>query len=1079
MSLDAHNPREHGYWRSLEELAGAPELRDAKGREFPDGASEWTDGMSRRRFLKLMAASIALAGIEGCINKHPEGQIVPRTTVPEETELGRPTFFASAMPFDGYGRGVLALSYEGRPIKIEGNPDHPDSLGATDVFMQASVLDLYDPDRLRMVMYAGQSRSLGEFGAVLSDRLNALRGDGTGLRILTRPTTSPTIVWQLDEFQRQFPNAKWHAYDPVQRAADRESDAFGEPASVVYDYRKPGTILSIDNDFLMGEPGSLRYARQFSDGRRVRKDEMRMSRLWVIESAMSLSGSMADERLVVRPSQLHTVIWALARRLGVEGVGSDVQIDPATSRWLDALAQELSRSHEPTLVTTGRYQPAAMHALVHAINQKLGNVGKTVHFIPPVEKRGAGSLASLVADMNAGDVNTLLIVGGNPAYDAPADVPFAEALAKLTQARQDNRYLNFTAHLTLHDNETSRNCQWVVNQTHWLESWGDVRAFDGTASIIQPLIHPLYGGLSEWQLMDRVLGQMDRPQVAVVQAYWRKQVRGDFDAWWVKSLQKGIVEGSAFEYRAATNLRRGDACVAARENSRLPRDRRGETTARQASPLQTEGEKRIEVFFRPDPSVWAGEFANNAWLRELPKPFTKQVWDNAALVNVQTAKTLGNLHDGDTVRISAAGRTLDAPILILPGLADGVALLHLGYGRRVGGRIALDDQGHYHGYDAYRIRTSDSPWQSPAATIAPLGGYELLVTTRNHHAMEVHPDVPGIEPWLKPHVIARPGMSESFLALANRKLVRTASLSQFREHPDFVEDLAPDEKKPLLSLYPDWKILKDWKLQWGMVIDQTACIGCNACVIACQAENNIPVVGKTEISRQREMHWIRIDDYFSGPVENPIVFHQPVPCMHCENAPCEVVCPVGATTHSAEGINEMTYNRCIGTRFCSNNCPYKVRRFNFLLYSDFTNDSRSLQYNPEVTVRSRGVMEKCTYCIQRIDLTRMEMEREGMELRELAAQSNSDDERQKLLKLADQREREVVRTLQTACQQACPTRAIIFGNLQDPGSDVTKLKHEPHNYELLKSLTTKPRTSYLARITNPSAELAAGGRDES
>ncbi len=989
MSLRPHNSKEHGYWRSLEELAGAPEFRERTGREFVEGVSEWTDGMSRRRFLKLMAASIALAGLEGCINRRPEGEIVPRTTAAQETEPGRPAFFASAMPFDGYGRGVLALSYEGRPIKIEGNPDHPDSLGATDAFMQASVLDLYDPDRLRTVRYAGRSRSIGEFTTVLENRLNELRGDGTGLRILTRTITSPTFARQLDEFQQQFPNAKWHAHDPVQRPGMAGgSHAFSEPVSIVYDYREPRTIVSVDDDFLVGGPGSLRYAREFSDGRRVRKEQMHMSRLWVIESAMSLTGSMADERLPARPSEIYRVVWALAQRLGVRGVDGKVKVEPATGRWLDALVGDLMRGGQPTLLTAGRYQPQAMHAVVHAINQKLGNVGKTVHFTQPVETPGAHSLASLVKDIDAGDVNTLVIFGGNPAYDAPADVPFAEALTKLTQAQADNRYRNLTAHLTLQYNETSRDCQWAVNQTHWLESWGDVRAFDGTASIIQPLIYPLYGGLSEWQLLDRMLGQADRPQLEVVQEYWRKQVKRNFDSWWLKTLQTGIVEGTAFEHRAAPALR--GALVQPVENAQATH------TADDA--------RSIEVVFRPDPSVWAGEFANNAWLRELPKPFTKQVWDNAALVGIHTAKSLGNLSDGDTVRISAAGRTLDAPIMILPGLADGVLMLHLGYGRSVGNDIARDDEGEYHGYNAYHLRRSDSPWQALAATIAPLGGHELLITTRSHHAMEVQPDTPGIEPWLKPHVIAQPGMSENELALANRKLVRTASLSYFHDHLDFVEDLAPDEKKPLLSLYPEWKVLKDWKLQWGMVIDQTACVGCNACVIACQAENNIPVVGKMEVSRQREMHWIRIDDYFSGPVENPIVFHQPVPCMQCENAPCEVVCPVGATTHSAEGINEMTYNRCIGTRFCSNNCPYKVRRFNFLLYSDFKKDSRSLQYNPEVTVRSRGVMEKCTYCIQRIDLTRVEMERQGIQLRELAMQSDSNEERDKLRKLADERE---------------------------------------------------------------------------
>ncbi len=1005
--------------------------------------------------MKILAASVALAGLDGCFYKKPQGTIVPAPRAPEQTVLGRPTYFASAMPFDGYGRGVLVQSHEGRPTKIEGNPDHPASLGAADIFMQAAVLELYDPDRARTVTLAGRPSDWGAFCLALRQRLDATKGDGRGVHLLTGTMTSPTFATQLDAFRRQFPNAIWHQYDPIRHPGGEPSSLFPHPVNTVHDLSAASVIASFGMDFLFGEPGSIRYARQFSDGRRVRQDRLRMNRLYVAESTMTLTGSVADHRLAMRPARIGALIRALAQRLGVAGEDTAPRLPEDQMRWIDALADDLR--HPPdggaTLVLAGKSQPLADHALVHRINQTLGNLGKTVYFTEPLEPPGGQPLAQLVQAMQAGEVQVLLMCGVNPAYNAPADIAFAQALERTSQAlTSDGRYRNFTASLSTHYDETAFLCQWHVPQAHWLESWGDVRAFDGTSSIIQPLIAPLYDGKTLWELMEVGLGNLNTSGFQIIREYWQAHHGSDdFEQWWVQTLQRGTVAGSELPHQPAPELRPQQAPM----------------------PAPEEG---IEILFQPDWTVWNGQFANNGWLQELPRPFTKLTWDNCAVISLAIARKLGRdgkmLRDGDIVRINYRRRMLDVPVMITLGQADDVITLHLGYGRSRGGSLLLEEEARPRGYNAYVIRTSDAPWHGTGAQLARTDRHHLLVVTRSHHAMAVDAAMPGIQPALKPEVVANPADPKAELVLENRKLIRTATLDYYREHPDFVKELAPDEKKPLLSLYPGWP--HDQGLQWGMVIDQTVCIGCNACVIACQAENNIPIVGREEVSRQREMHWIRIDDYFTGPPDNPQVFHQPVPCMHCENAPCEYVCPVGATTHSDEGLNEMTYNRCIGTRYCSNNCPYKVRRFNFLLYSDYDATSRSFAYNPDVTVRSRGVMEKCTYCVQRLNRTRIEMETSRLQLEEQAANAPTEEQRQRLLQEVKETQLQILRTLQTACQQSCPTQAIVFGDLRDPGGPVAQLKTEPTEYGLLTDLTTKPRTTYLAHLSNPNTKL--GGR---
>jgi MoCo/4Fe-4S cofactor protein with predicted Tat translocation signal len=1031
---------------SLQLPADDVAFRAALSAEFPEEAAVWDDAVSRRNFLRLMGASLALAGLAGCGRSAPPAEIVPAVKDSPETQPGRPTFFSSTMPFNGFGRGVLVVSREGRPIKIEGNPDHPASLGGTDVFMQASVLDLYDPDRSKSATEAGLSAPISKLHAGLSARLSRLPG-GRGLALLTRNVTSPTVTGQLAQIRKKFPGAKWHVHDPMTDTAQ----AFVDPVDAVYDLTRASVIVSLDCDFLFAEQGSLRYARQFSDARRVRQDMPTMNRLYVAESTLTMTGSVADHRIPLDPAGILEFVEALANALGVETPAASPTPGEPARRWASMIADDLHRAGSgTTLVMPGLWQPPRVHALAHAVNRKLGNIGKTVNFIDPVAAQGAASLAELVTDLRAGSVDTLLILDGNPVYDAPPDSGFAEALAALTRKTSDGDYTALTAHLGTHANETTFACRWHVPMAHWLESWGDARAFDGTASLTQPLVAPLYDGVTIAEFLDGVLGHPPRGGLAILREYWKQRVHGDFDAWWLKTLQDGVVAGTTSKPRPMPEL------------SPLP------SVAASPAPAHS-------VIFRPDPSIWMGEFANNPWLQELPKPFTKLTWDNAIGIGIGLAKSLGNngevLKDGDELRITIDGQTLAGPAILLPGQAENVVLLSMGYGREQGGSLLIED-GQTRGYNANTLRTTAHRWSAAISKIEATGKTTTLATAQNHHAMAVEAGVPGIEPFLKPDVVAKLGMSVEELSLSNRKLIRAVTLQQYQADTHFMDKLAPDEKPPLLSLFKELPRSAD--LQWGMVIDTTACIGCNACVIACQAENNIPVVGKSEVINQREMHWIRIDSYFDGSVEAPEVYHQPVPCMHCEDAPCEVVCPVGATTHSPEGLNEMTYNRCVGTRFCSNNCPYKVRRFNFLLYSDYQKDNRSLQYNPDVSVRNRGVMEKCTYCVQRIDRTRIQMQREVVQLRELAAAATTNAERQRLNALADETGKQVVDHLETACQQSCPTRAITFGNIADPRAAVSKAKAEPANYTLLRNLTTKPRTSYLARVTNPSSTWAEG-----
>jgi MoCo/4Fe-4S cofactor protein with predicted Tat translocation signal len=1016
------------HWRGLEELAASAEFQEMMEREFPEQHGLWRDPVTRRKFLLLMGASFAFAGMTGCAPQAPVGEILPYAKQPEQLVPGKALHFATAFTLGGFGTGVIVKSHEGRPTKIEGNPDHPASLGASDAFMQASILDLYDPDRSQAVTHHGQPRSWSDAQLAIRKSLQGLKvAQGSGLAILTQTVGSRVVAEQLSgknsPLRRDFPSARWFQYEPAHSGGRHEGAklAFGEAVDAIYDFTAADVAVSLGSDFMSNGPAHLRYCREFMSRRQsaIRSRDASMNRLYVIENCPTVTGAAADHRLPIRAADIAQFAAQLAGRLQVLDA---IKGPTEYARWAAAIARDLKAHRGASIVIAGNGQPAIVHALTHALNDFLGNVGRTVKYIEPIAsapRDQLGELAELAEEMSAGKIKTLLILGGNPVFDAPADLEFAKHLQRVP----------LRVHLGLHQNETAAACDWHLPESHFLEAWGDARAFDGTATIQQPLIAPLYNGLSAVEVLSALFEPAGRSGYEIVRDYWRRNwpqsnAGANFDTGWNRALHDGIIAGTAAESR--TNLKL------------TPSWKLG------ISRVATEPSE-LEIAFAADPTVYDGRFANNGWLQELPKPVTKLTWDNAVLISPQLAEQLGiaqrvGINGGehgqsitDLVELELNGRSLRAAACIVPGHAESSVTLHFGYGRTAAGHV-----GNGAGFNAYKLRTSAAPWFATGVKIRKLPEEYTLACTQVHHSME------------------------------GRDPVQTFAYDQYKQDPqvlfkhldphqrEYQQELVPksainksaDEAATTathtLTLYPGYDYNSP-KNKWGMAIDLSSCIGCSGCVAACQAENNIPVVGKTEVTRGREMHWIRIDRYYEGPKENPATYFQPVPCMHCENAPCEVVCPVGATVHSADGLNDMVYNRCVGTRYCSNNCPYKVRRFNFLEYADFTTESLKLGRNPNVTVRSRGVMEKCTYCVQRIRGAQIESEVSGKPIHD--------------------------GDIVTACQAACPTNAIVFGDMNDPDSRVAKMKAEPLNYGLLAELNTRPRTTYLAALRNPNPEL--------
>ena len=1088
------------FWRSLEELADTPEFREFVEREYPQHAEEWNDPVERRTFLKLMGASLALAGLSGCAFQ-PAEKIVANLRDPEDSVPGKALFFATASSLGGFATPVLVRSNEGRPTKVEGNPDHPNNRladsqdrgsSATDIFSQASILSLYDPDRSQIALYREESRTWSTFVGELRTALDEQRPkQGAGIRFLTETITSPTLAAQFKAILTEFPQAKWHQYEPVNNDNARAGAvmAFGQPVNTIYDFSKADRILSLDADFLSAHPGTLKYARDFAARRRITEGKKEMSRLYVIETTPTNTGAAADHRWAVKPSDMTRLVRVISYR---SSSGAFLDADPAplpisekplgtnpqghfedtsfrAPEWVEALAADLLQHKGTSIVIAGREAPPETHALAHAMNSALGNVGKTVFYTDPIEANPVDqrqSLQELINDIDAGRVEMLVIVGGNPVYNTPADL-------KLDKDRMFKTKLR--VHLSQYKDETSDLCHWHIPESHYLETWSDVRSYDGTVTIVQPLIEPLYQSKSAHELLAVFTPQYDKKPYEIIREYWQSQgqaagasrqatgaggsaqeaggssqdagsspgsagaspanereARTDFEGWWRKCVHDGFIPNSALPVKSVS----GNANASASNGGgtpAVPVTTSGSPTGPSGSPTVREGSTNgsFELVFRTDPTIYDGRFANNGWLQELPKPLSKVTWDNAALISPNTARQLGigktiGKKGGDiyvdTLKITHEGRTFTdvVPTWITPGQPDGVITIHLGYGRRRAGRV-----GNEHGFNAYEIRTAASPWSASSVQVEKGSAQHLLAVTQLHFMLE-----------------------DRDFSKEDRDVLRSQTLDEYLKGTPAGHTHEPPPEDTLYEPYNYKDQGNGLNYAWGMAIDLNNCIGCNACTIACQSENNIPVVGKEQVVRSREMHWIRVDTYFKGEDANhpEATNFMPVPCMHCENAPCEPVCPVHATVHSAEGLNDMVYNRCVGTKYCSNNCPYKVRRFNFFLYQDWEAPTYQLMRNPDVSVRSRGVMEKCTYCVQRIQAAKIHSELEGRKVRD----------------------GEIV----TACQAVCPTEAIVFGDVNDPNSRVSKLKAEERNYSLLGDLNTKPRTTYLTALRNPNPEIA-------
>jgi MoCo/4Fe-4S cofactor protein with predicted Tat translocation signal len=989
------------YWRSIDELAETPEFAELVAKEFPSQASEWIDPVSRRGFLKVMGASMALAGLSGC-TKQPDEAIYPYVKAPEDLILGRPVYFASAFPFTAGAVPVLIKSDAYRPIKVDGNPEHPYNRGGSDPITQATLLDMYDPDRSQRVLYRGEQRPWGAFLAAYRSMLADKKpSGGQGLYFLSATVTSPTLARQWQEAQKNYPRAKFVQYDPVNRdnhyAAAKA--VFGEYVDAQYRLDQADVIVSLDADFLGGAqfPGFHRLVKDYANKRKL-DGTQQMNRLYVVESVTTTTGFKAEHRLAVKPSEVPAFAADLAKAAGAAGAGSGYSWPEHAATYLAGAAADLKANAGKCVVIPGEFAPASVHAAAFAINQALGNVGKTVVYTDPVNPMPSmqtDDLKALVADMNAGKVDWLVILNANPVYATPADLDFESALNNVKTV----------AHLGSHIDETGETAHWHVNNQHYLEKWSDARAYDGTVSVVQPMIDPLYGGHSEHEILQSMLDNPDVSPYDAVRATWKQQLSsGDFEFNWRKVLHDGWVANTAFTPKS----------VAARGSA-----------PGVAAPA---GADAVEVAFRPDANVYDGRYANVGWMQEIPRPVTNLSWDNAVQMSFATMEKFG-LAEDDAVEVSAGGKKIIGGALAVPGQADNVVVVTLGQGRRMG-RVAGGV-----GYNAYLLQWSGAPWTQAGASLRKTGDIYDICVTKSHHIDQRSVDHGGDGSGT--HSLEG---NESL----DRGIIRYATLEEYKANPAFAhEGFGHWTPEPNDSMFPAYRYDKN---AWGMSIDLNSCVGCNACVASCYAENNIPVVGRLQVKIGRMMQWIRIDTYYEGDLAAPRAHFQPMTCHQCENAPCEQVCPVGATVHSPEGLNMMIYNRCVGTRYCSNNCPYKVRRFNFLLYSDYETESLKLMRNPDVSVRSRGVMEKCSYCVQRIEAVKIEADKENREIR--------DGE------------------IRTACQQACPTDAIVFGNINDRNSRVAKIKTDERTYGVLADINTRPRTTYVAGVLNINEELA-------
>lgn len=999
------------YWRSLEELAQTPEFLKRMEREFPEGTAELLNPGTRRDFLRVMGASLALAGLTATGCRWPKEKLAPYAYCPQDVRQGEPKRYATAMELSGVAAGLLVTSFDGRPIKIEGNPSHPGNMGAASAIQQASVLDLYDPDRSMYPVErrGGQklNKTWDDFAAFASQHFAKLKATGgRGLVILREASSSLGMKLMMSELARAYPAASIHEYEPISWENERQGliEAYGSSLRAVNDLSRAEVVVALDSDLLGAHPDALRHTRDFASGRGG--EGGKMNRLFVAESSLSLTGAAADHRLPLAGGEIPALLLELAAQLSHLGIMPPdptgelaallVKHEGATAggEWVRQAAADLAAHRGTGLITVGPRQVSYIHGLAHLLNTALGNAGGTVRLVSDGAEGYGGVIALklLQAALDSGQTEMLLILGGNPVYDGYVDLAFRDQLKKVP----------VSIHLSTHDNETSEACTWHLNRAHYLESWGDARAWDGTLSIVQPLIEPLYGGKTPLELLALIIGRPVQDGYSIVrEALQPVLTGGDFESLWREALSSGVVPATGFPEISPAQL------------TMLTNFGKSLGWARVDSP------RSMQLTLIPDSKLYDGRFAGNAWLQEMPDPLTKVAWDNALMMSVEDAAQLG-LGMGDMAYVDTGEEEgLVLPVYIMPGQAKGTVTAALGYGRARAGKT-----GSKVGANTYLLRGSSFGDMRTAVKVEPTGLKYKLATTQDHYLI----DTVGFEERGR-----RVGA-----------LIREAPLKRYLAEPEFAKgEEHPEKLKPL------WTEHKYTGRRWGMAIDLSACTGCSACMVACQAENNIPAIGRRHVLEGRAMHWIRVDRYFKGGPESPGVVFQPLTCQQCEMAPCESVCPVTATVHTQEGLNDMVYNRCVGTRYCSNNCPYKVRRFNFFNYRRHMPETHKMVMNPEVTVRSRGVMEKCSFCVQRIEAVKIRAKNDNRAI-------------------LDQ---EIV----PACAQTCPARAITFGDLSDPASAVSKLHADPRAYMILAELDVKPRNAYLAKLRNPAPGLEAAG----
>lgn len=947
---------QHGplYWRSLEQLADEPAFAEFVEAEFPGIAPV----MDRRRFLQLMGASMAMAGLAGCEQAPEHG--VPYVVQPEKVIPGKTRWYATAVPFAGYAQPVLGRTHVGRPTKLEGNPEHPASGGAATAFTQAAILQLYDPDRSQAPRYQGRSTTWDAFQRVAFERAAQWdASNGRGLHLLMGASSSPTLQRQLTALLERWPEARPYRFEPwagdAHVAAER---ATGQVLETHYRFERAEWVLSFDHDWLGAGAKELPQTRAWSERKRHAARGEGEARLLVVESLSTVTGAKAAERRRVEPAELRAYVQALAATLG-EGE-APLLLDEA-QRWIEAVSEQLQERRGRCLITAGEFAPLDVQAAVHWLNQRLGNVGQTVEYTEAVTWLDAGGqrlagLPELASAIDRGEVETLVMLDCNPVHTAPGSLHFDRALQQVP----------LRIHAGLYYDETAAHSHWHLSMSHALDGWCDLRAADGSVCLAQPLVQTFYSSRSPSEILALLQGELSPDAHTQVRQTWRQLD----DSAWREALELGFIRDSAYEPVAVTiQPPRWDTPESAGDG--------------------------FTAVFRPDPSVWDGRFANLGWLQELPKPISKLTWDNVIGISPMLSEQRG-IANGDRLQVTIDGVYVEGPAWVMPGQADDTLSLFGGYGRERAGRV-----GDGLGYNVAPLRTAAQPWMRRGAQLTRLEGQVQLASTQPHHVLH------------------------------GKELIRRLPREEaYREVPP---------KPELPSLYPPQT---RGDTAWGMVIDLDQCIGCNACVVACQAENNIPVVGKEQVRMGREMHWLRVDHYYGGDPREPTSAFQPVPCMHCEQAPCEVGCPVNATVHGPDGLNEQIYNRCIGTRTCSSYCPYKVRRFNWYNLSADDPPALQAQRNPNVTVRGRGVMEKCTYCVQRISEARITARIEDREI--------------------------VDGEVKTACQQTCPTQAIVFGNLRDPDAKVNDERHTRRHYALLEELNTRPKTTYLGLVEETS-----------